>query len=196
LRTIASWSAWCSAARRRGRPLSRSRGAVDGQRDAALSVGENELDHAAERQRRADRAGVIEDRRADRADAGRDVLVGDRIAALAREAQLIEQRLARRRRLGGERLGLPLLEVLVPEGLRLEREQCAHDSAGVERQRAAQSEREQVDSPPVDPLDADGLVAAADAEEDGLADLLVDALHHRERSLAPRTPSAPRKPFP
>ena len=51
------------------------------------------------------RAGVVEDRRAERGDAGRDVLVGDGVAALARGTQLLDQRRARGRRAIGQRLG-------------------------------------------------------------------------------------------
>jgi hypothetical protein len=51
--------------------------------------------------------------------------------------------------------------VLLPERLRLEREQGARDRARVQRQRAAEAKREEVDAPAVETLDADRLIAAA-----------------------------------
>jgi len=66
---------------------------------------------------------VVVDRSTDGGDAGRDVLVGDRIAALARRPQLLEERGPRRRRLVGQGLRRDVLEILVPELRRLEREQ-------------------------------------------------------------------------
>jgi hypothetical protein len=48
----------------------------------------------------------------------------------------------------------------------------------VERERAAEPERQRLDAQAVEPLDANRFVSAPDAEEDGLAGSLVDTLHH------------------
>src|SRR3954468_1543933 len=88
--------------------------------DGAVAVGEQVLAYPAHRDGGADAAGVVEDRCADGGDARRDVLVGDGIAALARGAELLQQRLAGGGGVLGQGLGRAVLEVLLPELLGLE----------------------------------------------------------------------------
>ena len=51
----------------------------------------------------------------------------------------------------------------------------------MQRQRAAETERQRLNAPPIEALDADGLVAASHTEKHCLTRLFVQALEHGHR---------------
>src|SRR5207237_3447046 len=123
----------------RGRDLA---GAVDEQADDQLSVlAEHERFHPSDRERSADASRVVEDRRAERGDSRRDVLVADRVAQSARLLELAEERVARRRRLLGERIEVAVAGVRLPLLLWLPRKERPRAGTHVQRQRSAEPQR-------------------------------------------------------
>src|SRR5207245_6598018 len=109
------------------------------------------------------------------------VLVADGVAELETSLELLEQRLAGRRRALRHRLERPARDVGVPFLPGLPREQCSGSRTDVQRQRAAEAQRDRLNPQPVEPFDADGLVAAPDAEKPGLARPFMDSPPHGPR---------------
>ncbi len=149
-----------------------------------LPGAEDPRSRAAHRKSRADVAAVIADRGPDSSHPEDDVLVGDRDATFTRLVQRGEERsLARRRVLRPRRKPVGARCVRLPLLARLGGEERPWPSADVERKRAAEPKRHRLHPEPVDAFDAHRLVSVADAEEDRLAGLVVDALHDRKRGL-------------
>ena len=98
-------------------------GPLNDKLDHAGAVVSEHLPKPADRQRGRDDAAVVEDRRAKGHDAGGDILIGDRVATLARGAQLSEER---RTGGGGARraaLERRRVEIRAPGAFGLERQQ-------------------------------------------------------------------------
>jgi len=124
-----------------------------------------------------------------------EVLVVDDVAVLDRTFELRDERRPRHRRLliaSSSRRST----YASPFAARLPRQQWAWPCARVEQKRIPEPESKRLHAQTVEPLDADRLVSAPDAEKHALASPLVDALHQGQSGLTLVEPLDHRAPEP